>query len=244
MTATERVTLDYISHSAFICETSQRILIFDVGKVPPRPPALEPDWTTLLNGSKPVFVLSSHNHADHYDAGLHRMYDAHDNVRFITGDFGRTDQRTVRINPGDDCMVDDCRIFAVQATDKGIAALMEFPEINIYYGGDHAIWDDLPEFQKPFRTSMTKLSQAGIRPDLAFMPVGTSDGWQEDALIDGCRLAITKLLPAGIIPMHAFGYESFYVDFAEKVADLGIPVAPLRQSGDRFVFADGHFTAL
>ncbi len=237
----EKVTINYLAHSAFICETNQRILIFDIGRVPPRAPALEPDWANLLNGVKPVFAFSSHNHPDHYDPGLHKLFDESENVRYITGDFARTEKRTVRVNPGDDCQVDDCRIFAVQATDKGIAALLQFPEISIYYGGDHAIWDDLPEFQKPFRTSMTKLAQAGICPDLAFIPVGTSDGWQEDALIDGCRLMIEKLAPAGVVPMHAYGYESFYAEFAEKVADLQVPVAPLRKNGDRFSFENRVF---
>jgi len=220
------------------------MLVFDIGTVPPRPPELEPDWDALLAGPKPVFAFSSHDHRDHYDAALQRRFDAAPNARFVTGDFGCAEGRTVRVNPGDDCQIDDCRIFAVAATDKGVAAFLEFPEICIYFGGDHAIWDDLPEFQKPYRTSMVKLAQAGFKPDLAFIPVGTSDGWQEDALLDGCRLAITKLAPKGVVPMHAYGYESFYQSFAERMAGTGTPIAPLRRSGDSFDFDGRAFKAV
>lgn len=240
----ESIRIHYLAHSAFVCETSRRILVFDVGTVPPRPASLEPDWEALLAGPKPVFGFSSHNHPDHFDAALQKRFDASPNARLIVGDYGRTEGRTVRVGPGDDCQVDDCRIFTVAATDKGIAALLEFPEICIYFGGDHAIWDDLPEFQKPFRTSMTRLAQSGIHPDVAFMPVGTSDGWQEDALLDGCRLAMTKLAPKGVVPMHAYGYESFYQSFAERMADLGIPIAPLRRSGDQFRFDGKAFATV
>lgn len=240
----ESVRIQYLAHSAFICETSRRLLVFDVGTVPPLPPALEPDWDALLAGPKPIFVFSSHNHPDHYSAALQRRVDAAPGAHFVAGDFGRAEGRTVRVNPGDDCVIDDCRIFAVAATDKGIAAFLEFPEICVYFGGDHAIWDDLPEFQKPYRTSMVKLAQAGFKPDLAFIPVGTSDGWQEDALLEGCRLALTKLSPHGVVPMHAYGYESFYQRFAEQMADLGLPIAPLRQSGDCFRFDGTAFEAL
>ncbi len=240
----ESIRIRYLAHSAFLCETSQRFLVFDVGTVPPLPAGLEPDWTALLAGPKPVFAFSSHNHADHYRASLQRLFDASSHGRFVAGDFGRSEGRTVRVDPGADCQIDDCRIFSVAATDKGIAAFLEFPEACIYFGGDHAIWDDLPEFQKPYRTSMLRLAQSGIRPDLAFMPVGTSDGWQEEALLDGCRLAITRLEPRGVVPMHAYSYESFYQSFAERMADLAVPIAPIRRSGDQFRFDGSAFTAI
>lgn len=159
--------------------------------------------------------------------------------RFLAGDFSRTAGATIRLEADQDRSIDDFRVMTVRATDKGVAAILQLPEINLYFGGDHAIWDDLDEFRVPYVDSMGTLAGYGVRPDVAFIPVSTSDGWQEDALIEGCRLAMTRLDPKGVVPMHAFGYESFYESFASKVADLPIPVAPIRENGDRFRF-DGE----
>ena len=239
----EQIRIHYLEHSAFVCETSQHLILFDIGLVPPRPPELDPDWANIFSSHKPVVVLSSHDHADHYDAQVQRHCDQADGCRFIAGEFGKSAGNTIRVDPGEDRIIDDFRIITVAATDKGVAAMLVFPEITLYFGGDHAIWDDLPSFDKPYRTSMEKLAKTGIRPDLAFLAVATSDGYQEDALLDGCRLAMTRLKPHGVVPMHAFGYESFYQRFSERTSDIGIPVAQLRHSGDRFIFDGTGFLA-
>lgn len=237
----KQVHIQYLSHSAFLCETDRHVLLLDIGRVPPRPAELEPDWTSLAASHKPIIILSSHDHADHFDPLWQKRCDQTEGCRFIAGEFGKSSGNTIRVNPGEDRVIDDFRVITVSATDKGVAAILVFPEITIYFGGDHAIWDDLPEFQKPYRTSMDRLSRLGVHPDLAFLAVSTSDGYQEDALIDGCRLAMKRLAPGGVVPMHAYGYEAFYPSFSEKVADMAIPVAPIRQSGDRFSFDGTRF---
>ena len=244
MTKDVQIRIQYLAHSAFYCETPERFLLFDIGRVPARPFEVEPDWPSMVAAGKPILIVASHDHADHFDPEWQRRCDETNGCRFITGDFARTSGRTIRVNPGEDRQIDDFRIITVAATDKGVAAILVFPEITIYFGGDHAIWDDLPEFQKPYRTSMDRLKRTGIHPDLAFLAVSTSDGYQEDALIDGCRLAMTRLDPRGVVPMHAFGYEGFYSSFSEKVADLAIPVAPIQQNGDRFLFDGTEFSRI
>lgn len=240
----EQISIHYLAHSAFICETSQRTILFDIGRVPVRTADLEPDWHKLASAKKPMIVFSSHDHSDHFDVSLQTRCDQTNGCRFIAGDFGKTSGNTIRVNPGEDRMIDDFRIITVSATDKGIAAILVFPEITLYFGGDHAVWDDLPEFKKPYRTSMEKLAKTNIHPDLAFLAVGTSDGYQEEALIEGCRLAMSRLTPRGVVPMHAYGFESFYASFADLTNDLNIPIAPLRHNGDRFIFDGTKFTAL
>jgi len=241
MASNRLIRIQYLEHSAFLCETDRRLLLLDIGRVPARSKDVDPDWDRLTGSGKPILLLSSHDHADHFDPAWQRLCERTAGCRFIAGDFGRTGGSTIRVNPGEDRLIDDFRIHSVAATDKGIAALLQFPEITIYYGGDHAIWDDLPEFRKPYRTSLDRLARTGLTPDVAFLPVSTSDGWQEDALIEGCRLLMTRLAPRGVVPMHAHGYEHFYASFADKTADLGIPVAPIRRSGDCLDFDGSVF---
>lgn len=235
------IHIQYLEHSAFLCETDRRLLLLDIGRVPTRARDVDPDWNRLTATGKPILMISSHDHADHFDPSWQRLCEQTAGCRFIAGEFSRTGGNTIRVNPGEDRLIDDFRVYSVAATDKGIAVLLQLPEITIYYGGDHAIWDDLPEFRKPYRTSLDRLVRSGLQPDLAFLPVSTSDGWQEDALIEGCRLLMSRLAPRGVVPMHAHGYEDFYQSFADKTADLGIPVAPIRRSGDRFDFDGSSF---
>lgn len=233
------IHIHYLSHSSFLCETDQRWLLFDMGQVPQRPPECEPDLEALAASGKPLLVFSSHDHADHYDPALKHWCDKTQGCRFLAGDFGRSSGNTIRVGPDEDRLIDDFRIITLSATDKGIAALLMFPEITLYFGGDHAIWDDLEAFRAPYLASIDRLAKLDIRPDVAFIPVSTSDGWQEDALLEGCRFLMNRLEPKGVVPMHAYGYESFYASFAAKTADLHIPVALIRGSGDRFRF-DGQ----
>lgn len=241
MPSNRLIRIQYLEHSSFLCETDHRLLLFDIGRIPARARDIDPDWDRLTAIGKPILLLSSHDHADHFDPAWQRLCEQTTGCRFIAGEFSRSGGNTIRVNPGEDRLIDDFRVYSVAATDKGIAVLLQFPEITIYFGGDHAIWDDLPEFRKPYQTSMDRLARAGMKPDLAFLPVGTSDGWQEDALIEGCRLFMTRLAPHGVVPMHAHGYEEFYQSFFEKTADLGIPVAPIRHSGDCFDFNGSAF---
>ena len=52
--------ITYIYHSCFLVETDRFYYLFDYEKGP----------LPEMNVTKPVYVLSSHGHADHYNAGI------------------------------------------------------------------------------------------------------------------------------------------------------------------------------
>jgi L-ascorbate metabolism protein UlaG (beta-lactamase superfamily) len=102
------------------------------------------------------------------------------------------------------------------------------PEMTIYHGGDLAAWDDTDWFRETYRREIDwlaeRLTESGRTLDVAMLPVSTSDGYQEDALLDGLDEALAKLQPRQVLPMHAFGFESLYDSYIERESAKQNPI--------------------
>ena len=213
--------------------------------------------------SQPLFVVASHRHRDHYHAGLHRWLverpDSANSAIFVLGLDEQDDNPVWAADSPRTCVVrpneirplgPDGRLASIQSTDQGVALLIDFPEISLYFGGDLALWADEPFYHEQHAKSLVQLAlllegdgvEAGEparRPvDLAFIPVCTSDGYQEPALIDGALSTVRLLRPRHLFPMHGHTFEFLYDRFASILASrapdfTGEAYIALRP-GDRF----------
>lgn len=225
----------YLGHSAWLVETGTVRLLFDYGRLPARPAGRTPDpgifrvedWLDL-----PLTVFFSHQHGDHYDPALHRRLMKQPGVRVLLGldgvlpPAGKPDRRqpaqdTDRIAPRSCRQWPDMTVWASGSTDSGVSFLVSCPSGTFYHGGDLAVWDDTAFYIDGYRREIDwladRLLESGRTLDLAFLPVGTSDGYQEDALLAGLDYALAKLRPRHVLPMHGHGHEQFYRDFANRV---------------------------
>jgi L-ascorbate metabolism protein UlaG (beta-lactamase superfamily) len=208
-------------------------------------------------------IIASHRHRDHYHAGLHRWLVERlapaDSAVFVLGldeqdpspawaaDSPLT--RLVRPNEAHP-LGPDGWMATIQSTDQGVALLIDFPEISLYFGGDLALWADEPFYHKQHATSLARLASllAEARPangwlprrpvDLAFVPVCTSDGYQEPALTEGALSTVRLLDPKHLFPMHGRTFEALYDRFASTLAhrspDFAGTVHVAHQPGDLF----------
>lgn len=139
----------YIYHSCFLVETDRFFYLFDYEKG--RLPEMKPE--------KPIFVLSSHGHGDHYnpeifsllaDAGMRSVHavlsddiEAPAHVPALQVSAGKTydlgDQQTLT---------------TFRSTDLGVAFLIEDLQIRIYHAGDlnDWVWEEESE---SYNTQMT-----------------------------------------------------------------------------------------
>ena len=226
-----RAQVRYLGHSAWLVTTPSRCLLFDYGDRPTR-------HTTgnLADGifnvdqlpDLPLYAFASHRHGDHYSANLHSQLARRPNTCFILGldeqpscsDTEATPNGTWLAWPHAEITLDDMLIHCSGSTDSGVSFLIESPEGMIYHGGDLALWDNTTFFHRVYREEVDWLARytAGRRPDLAFLPVSTSDGYQEEALLQGVWYLMEKMAPRLVMPMHGHGYEPLYATFAELAA--------------------------
>jgi len=137
-------------------------------------------------------------------------------------------RQTVVMRPHEQAAVGNLTIHASGSTDSGVSFLIFAPEMTIYHGGDLAAWDDTTWFRETYRQEIdwlaARLTKSGRTLDVAMLPVSTSDGYQEDALLDGLDDALAKLQPRQVLPMHAFGFESLYDTYIERESAKKHPV--------------------
>jgi L-ascorbate metabolism protein UlaG (beta-lactamase superfamily) len=228
----------YLDHSTWLVQTGSRFLLFDYGDYPPRPASgTQDDGRLDLAGlaSLPLYAFSSHRHGDHYSLALQRTLSTRPQSMFFlgldkkpSGDNTRAFTEGARLTwPRGQFIADDLVITCSGSTDSGVSFLVEAPEGVFYHGGDLAVWDDTRFFRQAFRQEIDflaeRIEQTGRRPDLAFLAVSTSDGYQEDALLEGVAYAAQKLRPKLLVPMHAHGFEELYSRFAGMAKGDGWP---------------------
>ncbi|NLJ70026.1 MAG: MBL fold metallo-hydrolase [Clostridiaceae bacterium] len=223
----------YLNHSSFFVEYSNKAILFDYGELPKRARQGEiTDGIFELAKQKSkynrLFGYSSHRHADHYDKDIVHQFLDNDLLYILSDEYElefaeyMRNKNFCRIYPQTTVNVNGLNIANTGSTDQGGAVLLQDcnEDFSIYYGGDLAVWDDFPEFYEGFAKEFAWLKNQvkNFAPvKIAFLPCCTSDGYQEEPLLNGSKELIDLLQPKIIVPMHGFGYEHFYQSFAEEM---------------------------
>ncbi len=228
--AESRLAIRYLGHSAFLVETAKRCILFDYGDHPARAQhglMREGVFNPAELADKPLFILSSHQHGDHYSKTLHQFAANRADTWFVMGldeapscaESPLEKTSTSLAWPHATLTIEDMTIHCSGSTDCGVSFLIEMPEAVIYHGGDLALWDDQPYYRKVYRQEVGWLTRTvnsrHLAIDLAFLPVSTSDGYQEQPLLEGLAYWADNLGARYIVPMHGHGYEQLYSRFAD-----------------------------
>ena len=125
----------YIRHSCFLFETDRFYYLFDYykGQLP------EMDVT------KPILVLSSHGHGDHYNPEIFSMLTASgmQQVRAILSDDIEVpaNVNVLQVSPEQTYELDpQLKLSTYRSTDLGVAFLLEDQQKLIYHAGDLNDW--------------------------------------------------------------------------------------------------------
>ena len=195
--------ITYIHHSGFLVETRRfyYLLDYESGALPEMDP------------EKPVFVLSSHSHGDHYrpevfsllaDAGMQsvRAVLSHDIVPPAGVDtLSVLPNAQYTLNPRQ-------RVTTFRSTDLGVAFLVEDEEELIYHAGDlnDWVWEGEPEawnaqmtadYRRQIRLLGEALGQRSV--DAAFVVL---DPRQEADYDRGMCFFLEHVAATQVYPMH------------------------------------------
>ena len=125
----------YIHHSGFLVETDRFYYLFDYEK----------GCLPEMDVEKPILVLSSHSHADHYNPEIFPLLKASgmQHIRAVLSDDIEvpTDVPVLQVSPEKEyCLEDQQKLITFRSTDLGVAFLIEDGQKLIYHAGDLNDW--------------------------------------------------------------------------------------------------------
>ena len=230
--------LTYIFHSGFALETGRSLLVFDYWM---DPAGVMPG---LLRTDKPVYVLSSHFHEDHFIPVVFQWKKDKPGIRYILSKDILKHRRALReaadvwLAKGGEWQDERIRLRAAGSTDSGVSWVVETEGKCIFHAGDLNNWYarfltdecrretvESPEFgicvqpekeEKRYLGELKDIRKLTDRFDLAMFPVDARIG---NGYTRGARQFIERFQVDWLVPMHfvASGFESAWrmKEFAE-----------------------------
>ena len=244
--------LTYIFHSGFALEAEESILIFDFWM----DPAHVVD--SVLQSRKPLYVLSSHFHEDHFNREIFEWKKRKPNIKYILSKDILRHRRAAK-DEADTWLAkgaswsDDCiSVKALGSTDSGVSWIVETEGKRIFHAGDLSNWyarflpDAVPgqtiyseEFEeyidpiaheKQFLGELKDIRKVADSFDLVMFPVDARIG---NGYTLGGRQFIERFEVGMFVPMHfvASGFESSW-RMKEFTDEKSIPFWKIAKEGD------------
>ncbi len=222
------MNITYIHHSCFLVETGWFYYLFDYenGSLPQMDPA------------KPVFVLSSHSHDDHYNPEVFSLLESFGmrHVRAVLSDDIEDDEvpggvDALSVSPEREYdLGPQQKLTTFRSTDLGVAFLIEDENQLIYHAGDlnDWFWEGEPDVYNKqmtanYREQIDLLSDRlnGREPDAAFVVL---DPRQEKTYDRGLCYFLETIPAKKVYPMHYWDnpgiIDTFLKDHPEYTAQI------------------------
>lgn len=193
--------ITYINHSGFLIETKSCYYIFDYckGDLP------------VLDTSKPVVVLCSHFHPDHFNPNIFEILSSMDMKyqAILAKDIGKNKypantEVTKAYHDKAYVLENGTVINTLLSTDSGVAFVVKTNEGTIYHAGDlnDWYWEGEPDIDNRkmtarYRAEINKIKSIHI--DAAFVPL---DPRQESHYADGMLYFLKNVDCSTVYPMH------------------------------------------
>ena len=221
--------LTYIFHSGFVLETEKSILIFDYWMDPGN--VME----SILQSKKPLYVLSSHFHEDHFTREIFEWRKQKENITYILSKdilrHRRANKEEVEawLAKGASWSDELVSVIALGSTDSGVSWIVKTEGKCIFHAGDLNNWYArfLPEavpgqaiyseefeedidpiaHEKHYLGELKDIRKVTDSFDLVMFPI---DGRIGNGYTLGGRQFIERFKVGMFVPMHfvASGFES------------------------------------
>ena len=246
------VKLTYIFHSGFVLETEQSILTFDYWMDPANV------MTSVLRSQRPLYVLSSHFHEDHFTREIFEWKKQKMNVTYILSKDILRHRRATKeeadawLAKGASWSNEKISIKALGSTDSGVSWIVETEGKRIFHAGDLCNWyarflpDAVPgqiiyseEFEeeidpiaheKQFLGELKDIRKVADSFDIVMFPI---DGRIGNGYTLGGRQFIERFRVGLFVPMHfvASGFESAW-RMKEFTDEKNIPFWEISREGE------------
>ena len=207
----------YIHHSCFLIETPTCYYMFDYEK------GLIPK----LDLAKPIFVLSSHGHHDHYNPEVFNILKSMEmqSVYAVLSDEISIPAgvEVLSVSPGEECeLILGQKLSTFTSTDLGVAFLIEDQDKLIYHAGDlnDWVWEEEDgsyneQMTKDYRKQIDLLAEKldGREIDVSFVVL---DPRQEKDYDRGLCYFLEHISVKKVYPMHYWGKSEIIDTFIKE----------------------------
>jgi len=202
--------ITHLTHSSFLIETEKAYLLFDYfgkGQLP-------------ISIKKNIYIFSSHNHHDHFDMQIFKLFGDKPRAFFIlsydikrkfgnkiSSTYPKCQNNIKYVMPDKKLDIEDIQIETIGSTDAGVAFLVAYEDKIFFHSGDLHLWiwkEESKEYnqkmEKRYYREIKKLDNRKI--DYAFYPV---DIRQQEDYDKGIKYFMEHTKTDKIFPMHYFG---------------------------------------
>lgn len=217
--------LIYVWHDCFVLETESCGTVFDFWKDPAAGEGEKPLFLRDRDPEKPLYVLVSHHHKDHFTREIFEWEKDFPDIRYvISKDVARWSRHILSatsvwsghkpdagmvtvLRPGES--FDDGRVGvrAFGSTDTGNSYLMEVEGRRVFHAGDLNAWiwrDESTDAEvdaalKSYSSILDSIALAAPEIDLAMFPVDSRIG---SGYYTGAKMFLERIRTACFFPMH------------------------------------------
>ena len=236
--------LTYIYHSCFALETEHCNVLFDFYKDTDEINGFV--YGELLKSDKPLYVLSSHSHFDHFNPKILTWAEYRKNIYFILSKDIREKKginfaNAFYIDKGDVYKDDNIYIKAFGSTDIGVSFYILIEGKSLFHAGDFNNWHWMDESTEEevkvaedlYHLVLNEMVSEISKLDVAMFPVDPKLGTD---FFRGAHGFISKIPCATLIPMH-FGTDYSLIKSFEDIAKPeGCHYTPLNEKGKNIIF--------
>ncbi|MFP4608117.1 MAG: MBL fold metallo-hydrolase [Candidatus Aenigmatarchaeota archaeon] len=234
------VKITYLYHSCFSLEVDKKVFLYDYpgSRIDKR---AEEGLKTQLRG-KELYVFISHAHGDHFSPDVVKFSSDAEKTHFIlssdvyTALFPKLNGDLLEANPDSTYSLDDMQIRTFESNDAGVAFLIRFAGLKVYFGGDLAKWD-WPEWSEKKREDHVRVFDEVVRSlekekiDIAFSNMDERlPSWA------GPIEFIERVKPTYFVPIHTFGSEEWIDDLVEEGWDAKTEIFHYSEPGDEVIW--------
>jgi L-ascorbate metabolism protein UlaG (beta-lactamase superfamily) len=230
--------ITYIFHNCFVIKLKEKAFLFDYPADEYLNEAMHNTIVSRITDTD-LYIFSSHKHPDHFNPNVARLSPHSKNITYLlSSDIVKKNRQFKEmaecypISPDQDERVNGLGIRTFLSNDQGVAFLISFEDLNIYFGGDLANWnwDNLSTQERRllvdyFGEVLTKLQKWPIH--IAF-----SNTDQRLKNWAGAAQFIETIKPRLFVPMHTFGETQSIAKFITEHPNLPAPIFKYQKTGD------------
>lgn len=235
----------YLHHSGFVIKTNDVVLIIDFFE-DSESESCGVVHDKILHEDVPLYVLSSHFHADHFNRQILGWKDAKDDIKYIFSHDIYKRRRVkkdaaVWLKKGEVYADNHIKVTAFGSTDVGISFMIELEGKTLFHAGDLNNWhwmDESPEKEwkrdeQKFLEELHLIQEQYGQVDVAMFPIDPRLGKE---YMRGGKQFIRAIRTSTFIPMHFWNDYAAANVFQEYARLHSVNAPEIRHRGQ--VFAD------
>ncbi|WP_408956559.1 MBL fold metallo-hydrolase [Natroniella sp. ANB-PHB2] len=237
----------HLYHSGVAVETESKLLVFDyyndnsAGKERSlETGVVEPD---IFRDKEEGLVFVSHNHSDHFNPVIFDWKQKADNLKYILSadlQVNNKDEEYYQMEKYQKLDLEDITVNTYGTTDQGVSFLVEVDGLVIFHAGDLNWWHwdkfspaERKREEREYKEELAQLPDVDI--DLAFVPV---DPRLKKDYYRGGEYFAKELKPNLLIPIHFSNNYSITEEFAEKIVELPVDSAIIKERGMKINYSN------